>query len=123
MSRRKERSASATLATPGFAQRSLRLARWIGARHVLGYAEPGRAHARLDIALPYDRDSKAHEVERVFGLLKALGINGPPPSMQVFPDAGLRRDTGQALDRLGPATPVVALHISARSKNQQSPTT
>jgi ADP-heptose:LPS heptosyltransferase len=119
MSLRKEKFDYAILATPGFEQRSLRLARWIGARHVLGYAEPGRAHARLDIALPYDRDSKAHEVERVFGLLKALGINGPPPSMRVFPEAGVRREVEQALDRLGRGTPVVGVHISARRKNQQ----
>jgi ADP-heptose:LPS heptosyltransferase len=119
MKLRKERFDYAILATPGFAQRSLRLARWIGARHVLGYAEPGRAHARLDIALPYDRDSKAHEVERVFGLLKALGINGPPPSMRVFPDSGVRREIEEALDGLGRGTPIVGVHISARRKNQQ----
>ena len=116
---RKEKFDYAILATPGFVQRSLRLARWIGARHVLGYAERGRAHARLDIALPYDRDSKAHEVERVFGLLKALGINGPPPSMRVFPDAGVRAEIEPELDRLGHGTPVIGVHISARRRNQQ----
>lgn len=121
LSLRKERFDYAILATPGFAQRSLRLARWIGARHVLGYAEPGKAHARLDIALPYDRDSTAHEVERVFGLLKALGINGPPPSMRVFPDAGVRREIEEALGRLGRDKPVIGVHISARRKNQQWP--
>jgi ADP-heptose:LPS heptosyltransferase len=119
MSLHKEKFDYAILATPGFAQRSLRLARWIGARHVLGYAEPGRAHARLDIALPYDRDSNAHEVERVFGLLKALGINGPPPSMRVFPDAGVRREIEEVLDGLARGTPVIGVHISARRKNQQ----
>jgi ADP-heptose:LPS heptosyltransferase len=119
MSLRKEKFDYAILATPGFAPRSLRLARWIGARHVLGYAEPGKAHARLDIALPYDRDSKAHEIERVFGLLKALGINGPAPSMQVFPDAGVRREIEETLGRLGRGTPVIGVHISARRKNQQ----
>ncbi|HEY6240667.1 MAG TPA: glycosyltransferase family 9 protein [Burkholderiales bacterium] len=119
MNLRKKQFDYAILATPGFAQHSLRLARWIGARHVLGYAEPGRAHARLDIALPYDRDSKAHEVERVFGLLKAFGINGSPPSMRVFPDAGVRREIEATLDRLGRGTPVIGVHISARRKNQQ----
>jgi heptosyltransferase-3 len=119
MSLRKERFDYAILATPGFAQRSLRLARWIGARHVLGYAEPGKDHSRLDIALPYDRDSKAHEVERVFGLLKALGINGSPPPMRVFPDAGERHEVEKMLARLGRGTPVVGVHISARRKNQQ----
>jgi len=40
MKLRKERFNYAILATPGFEPRSLRLARLIGARHLLGYAEP-----------------------------------------------------------------------------------
>src|SRR5712692_11011534 len=44
---RKEKFDYAILATPGFAPRSLRLARLIGARHVLGYTEPARDHSRL----------------------------------------------------------------------------
>jgi len=111
----------AILATAGFEPRSLRLARLIGARHVLGYTEPGEAHFRLDIALPYDRGSKEHEVERVFGLLKALGIQGPPPSARVFPDPGERRDVEQALASLGSGRPVIGVHISARRENQQWP--
>src|SRR3989454_2787037 len=51
---RKEKFDYAIIATSGFAPRSLRLARMIGARHVLGYADPGKAHSRPDIALPYD---------------------------------------------------------------------
>ena len=111
----------AILATPGFEPRSLRFARLIGARHVLGYAELGKVHSRLDIALPYDRGAVAHEVEQVFGLLRALGINGPPPPMRVFPDAGERRSIEQALSRIGRDTPVVGVHISARRRNQQWP--
>jgi len=118
---RKEKFDYAILATPGFAPRSLRLARMIGAQHVLGYAEPGRAHSRLDIALLYDPASRAHEVEQVFGLLKALGINGPPPSARVFPDTSDRRDIEQALFRLGRGTPVVGVQISARRLHQQWP--
>ena len=121
MSLRKEKFDYAILATPGFASRSLRLARMIGARHVLGYTEPGKTHSRLDIALPYDREARAHEVEQVFGLLKALGINGPPPSTRVFPDAGERSSIERALSRLGGGTPVVGVHISARRKNQLWP--
>jgi len=119
MKLRKERFNYAILATPGFEPRSLRLARLIGARHLLGYAEPNKAHLRLDIALPYDPSAPAHEVERVFGLLKAFGVNGPPPSARVFPDAEARRSIEQALSRLGQGTPVVCVHISARRKNQQ----
>jgi ADP-heptose:LPS heptosyltransferase len=116
---RKERFSYAILATPGFEPRSLRLARLIGARHLLGYAEPNKAHLRLDIALPYDPSARAHEVERVFGLLKAFGINGPPPPARVFPDAEARSSIEQELSSLGQGTPVVCVHISARRKNQQ----
>jgi len=118
---RREKFDYAILATPGFAALSLRLARLVGARHVLGYADPGKTHSRLDIALPYDKASKTHEVEQVFGLLKALGINSAPPAARVFPDPGLRREPEQALSRLGVGTPVVGVHISARRKNQQWP--
>ena len=119
VSLRKEKFDYAILATSGFAPRSLRLARMIGARHVLGYADPGKAHSRPDIALPYDASALAHEVEQVFGLLKALGINGPPPPARVFPDAGERREVEQALARVALGTPVIGVHISARKKSQQ----
>ena len=119
MKLRKERFNYAILATPGFEPRSMRFARLIGARYVLGYVETGRTQSRPDIALPYDRGATGHEVERVFGLLKAFGVNGPPPSARVFPDVEARRSIEQALSRLGQGTPVVCVHISARRKNQQ----
>ena len=116
---RKEKFDYAILATPGFDPRSLRLARMIGARHVLGYAEPDKGHPPVDIALLYDRATNAHEVEQVFTLLRALGVNGSPPSTHVFPDAGERREIEPALARLGQGKPVVGVHISARRKKQQ----
>jgi ADP-heptose:LPS heptosyltransferase len=116
---RKEKFDYAVLATPGFEPRSLRLARMIGARHVLGYAESDKAHPPVDIALLYDRTTNAHEVEQVFTLLKALGVNGSPPSARVFPDAGERREIEPALARLGQGKPVIGVHISARRKRQQ----
>src|SRR5262245_7485348 len=109
----------AILATPGFAPRSLRLARLIGARHVLGYTESGKAHGRLDIALPYDGRTRAHEVEQVFALLKALDIDGPPPTPRVFAPAGEQRSVGGELSRLGGGGPVIGVHISARKQSQQ----
>ena len=120
MSLRGKKFDYAILATAGFEPRSLRLARMIGARHVLGYTEAGKAHFRLDIALPYDRGSKAHEVERVFGLLKALGIQGSPPPARVFPDVSERHDIERAFR--GPRSgPLIGVHISARRENQQWP--
>jgi ADP-heptose:LPS heptosyltransferase len=121
MALRQEKFDYAILATPGFAALSLRLARWIGARHVLGYSDPGRAHPRLDIALPYDRGARSHEVEQVFGLLEALGIRGSPPAARVFPDPGERRDLEKDLANLGQGTPVVGVHVSARRIRQQWP--
>jgi ADP-heptose:LPS heptosyltransferase len=121
LSLRRRRFDYAILATAGFEPRSLRLARMIGARRVLGYAEAGKAHVRLDIALPYDRGAKTHEVERVFGLLKALGIDGPPPPARVFPDPGERGAVEQAIAPLGRGATLVGVHISARRANQQWP--
>jgi len=118
---RRERFDYAILATPEFAAASLRLARQVGARHVLGYAGPPGTRSRLEIALPYDSASKAHEVERVFGLLRALGIEGAPPAARVFPDPGLRGEAEAALSRLGRSKLVVGVHISARRRNQQWP--
>jgi len=118
---RKEKFDYAILATPDFAPHSLRLARLIGARHVLGYARPGKTRARLDIALHQEPAGRGHHVEQVFGLLKPLGINGPPPPLRVFPDPGERRSVEQALSRLGRGAPVVGVHVSARKKSQQWP--
>jgi len=121
MALRREKFDYAILATPDYSPHALRLARLIGARHVLGYARPGTARTRLDIALRHDRAVRGHHVEQVFGLLKALGINGPPPPLRVISDPGERHRVEQALSRLGPGTPVVGVHISARRKSQQWP--
>jgi heptosyltransferase III len=119
---RREKFDYAILATPGFASRSLRLARLIAARRIVGYVEPGRSHARLDIALPYDGGTPRHEVERVFALVEALGVGGPPPPPRVFADPLERRGIEQELSRLGRARPVVGVHVSARKRSQQWPT-
>lgn len=118
---RREKFDYAILATPGFSAHALRYARLVGARHVLGYAAPGEARAQPDIALPYDRDRETHEVEQVFGLLRALGIQGSPPPMHVFADPGERRDLQAAAAGLGSEAPLIGVHVSARRANQQWP--
>jgi ADP-heptose:LPS heptosyltransferase len=121
MALRRENFDYAILATPGFAAQALRLATLTGARHVLGYVEPGKAHRRLDIALPYDGAAEKHEVEQVFTLLEALGIRGSPPATRVFPDPGERRELEQAALKLGGDAPIVGVHVSARRSRQQWP--
>jgi ADP-heptose:LPS heptosyltransferase len=118
---RREKFDYAILATPGFAAHALRLATLAGARHVLGYVEPGKAHPRLDMTLPYDRSAERHEVEQVFTLLEALGIRGSPPATRVFPDPGERRDLEKSLPSIGQDAPIVGVHISARRIRQQWP--
>lgn len=119
---RRERFDYAILATPGFSQQAFRFAQLIGPRHVVGYAAQGGAHPGIDIALPYDRLTRAHEVEQVFALLQPLGIEGSPPSARVLPDVAETRETAEALSRLGPrGAPVVGIHISARRSRQQWP--
>jgi ADP-heptose:LPS heptosyltransferase len=121
MALRREEFDYAILATPGFAPHALRLARLAGARKVLGYTEQGDAHAHIDIALSYDPQAKTHEVEQVFALLKALGIEGPPPAARVFADREEQREVEDALSKLGRGTPVVGVHVSARRSRQQWP--
>ena len=118
---RKERYDYAILASPGFAPRSLRLARIIGVRHVLGYSEPGKIHPRLDIALRYDRSRNRHQVEDVFALLRALGVDCEPPPARVFPDPEHRHDVERGLVGLHGEGPVVGVHVSARRSRQQWP--
>lgn len=117
---RREKFDYAILATPGFEPRSLRLARMIGARHVLGYTEVGKA-GRIDIALAYDRAAGRHQVEDAFGLLRPLGVVGPPPPVRVFPDPERRLELARALVGLQGEGPVVGVHISARRSRQQWP--
>jgi len=121
MNLRREKFDYAILATPGFEPRSLGLARMAGARHVLGYTEPDKAHPRLDIALTYDRSRNRHQVEDVFSLLRALGVDGVPPPTCVFPDPEYRRNVEQGLGGLHGGGPVVGVHVSARRSRQQWP--
>jgi len=118
---RREAFDTAILAAPGFARHSLRLARMIGAKHILGYVEQGRAHAGLDIALPYARSAAAHEVEEVYGLLRAFGVEDAPPPVRVFPDPARRGEIARSLAGLPGDAPVIGIHISARRQAQQWP--
>ena len=102
---RKQKFDYAILATPDFAPHSLRFADFRIA-----------IYPRTHYVTPRQR-----LLEQVFGLLKALGINGPPPPLGVFPDPGERRSVEQALSRLGRGAPVIGVHISARRKSQQWP--
>lgn len=112
------------LAAPGFQPRSLRFARLIGARHIIGFAGPGKEGAEhIDIRIPYALPRPMHEAEDVFRLLVPLGIQGTPGPARVFPDTEEVRAAQAILDgRAWPkARPLVGIHISARKASQRWP--
>jgi ADP-heptose:LPS heptosyltransferase len=111
----------AILATPGHQRQASALVRWIGAREVLGFANPGKpagAQAPLTLPVDYAGGAPLHAAEDVFRLLQPLGIPGPPGRCRMVADAGLRMAIAA---RLPYGAPVVAVHISARRPRQQWP--
>ena len=114
----------AILAAPGFQPRLLRLARFAGAKQVLGFIEPGKPGASaIDHGIPYEEGEPRHEAEKVFQLLAPLGIKGAPPAAQVFPQPD---EVARAADALHSAIPIrppllIGIHISARKPSQRWP--
>jgi heptosyltransferase III len=111
------------LATSGFATRSLKLARMLAPRHIVGFVTNKAGSAKIDQAIAHGDGSKLHETEDMFRLLAPLAISGPIPPLTVVADAALANNLRQQL----PAAvahgsgPLIALHISARKEKQRWP--
>ena len=123
LSLRATRYDAMVLANDGDTRRTLKLARWIAPRQVIGYCPANEtADPRLDIALQPD-PAHRHAVEISFALLAPLGIAGTPPAMTLVPDAAQVRDVRARLDALSTAksAPTLAIHISARKVPQRWP--
>ncbi len=115
----------AILAAPRFQPRLLRLARFAGIRHIVGFTETA-SHAgnRIDIGVPYGSPaSPLHEVEDVFRLLEPLGINGLPPSAWIHPGEDEIAQAKAVLQNSLPHAPklLVGVHVSARKPSQRWP--
>ncbi len=112
------------LANDGDTKRTLKLARWIAPRQVIGYGVPGEAiDRRLDTPLTVDPRHK-HAVEIAFALLAPLGIAGTPPAMKLVPDPAILQRVRSLLEakaRRGDG-PSIAIHVSARKVPQRWPT-
>jgi ADP-heptose:LPS heptosyltransferase len=107
------------LATPDFVPRTVRLARWLAPKRVLGFSDGSPAARRLDLSVPLSKVKERHEVERVFALGGHLGIRGDIPPLRLVPDpAGLAKATRAYGERPGTR---VAVHISARRPAQRWP--
>lgn len=111
------------LAAPGEQPRSLGYARLIRPRHILGFVSPDTALRGIDLAVTYQPDAQAHEVEKVFALLEPLGIAPPIPAEKIVPNAMALANAQRAIASLTANEkqigPVVGLHISARKPSQR----
>lgn len=91
------------LANPAFQPRLLAQARWLAPRRVVGFGPPDR----LDVALSPDNAGR-HEVEDVFRLGSAFGIEGAPPPCRVVSPV------------VAPSSMLtVGIHVSARKPSQR----
>lgn len=118
----------AILAGCSFLPRPLGLARWAGAKQILGFVEPGKKGVEhINLPITYDHPKGLHEVEDVCRLLAPLGITGTPPALVLHPRLELVAQLRQRLlpddNSADPSAnpPVVALHISARKVKQRWP--
>lgn len=111
------------LATSGYAARSLKLARMLAPKHIVGFVTDQASSGKIDLAIPHGGGSGLHETADMFRLLAPLDVAGDIPDLTVVPDpalaarlrAGLPAAVGQG------AGPLVALHISARKEKQRWP--
>lgn len=111
------------LATPADQPRMRQLARLLGPKHVAGFTNARTTHS-LDYAVPLDSVRHLHEVEAVFRLAGAFGIDGMPPALSITVDPREQARVTAALAAAGLAGvhPLVGVHVSARKPSQRWPT-
>lgn len=111
------------LASSGFATRSLKLARFLAPRHIVGFTTDKASSQAIDVAIPYSGGAQLHETEDMFRLLAPLDITDPISGLVVVPDARLvsRLREGLPAAVINVQGPLVALHISARKEKQRWP--
>lgn len=113
------------LANCSFSLSSFNLARQMGAKNILGFADGKypKKENMLAYRIPYDDSSACHEVENLAKLLAPLGISGPMPQLQIFPNPILKKQIYEKVSGVfsGDNKQPVAVHISARKKYQRWP--
>ena len=119
---RKLRFDYVVLAGARFLPRALQLARPLGARHIVGFTEPGRSGVQhIDTGIAYGSGEGLHEVEDIFRLTAPFGIEGEAPPARVVPDEALRQRLASQLPPTFGDGPVFGLHISARKPSNRWP--
>lgn len=111
----------AIMVNSGSLSRSLKFARWVRPKHIIGFVPEGREVPEIDLPVLTDKEPR-HEAENVFRLLAPLGIEGPPPALQVVASAEETLAAQASLAGLNQRDGlVVAIHISARKVPQRWP--
>lgn len=114
---RRERYDYVIIASPGYQSSAVRLARYSGARFILGYAHPG---AGVSAGLPAEEAALGHEVEATLRLASLLGLDvRHVPPLRLVPQPDLRQRYCEKFPCLGRT--VLAVHISARKPSQRWP--
>lgn len=105
--------------SPASVPRALKLARMIGPKHVVAFADSGDKQP-IDRAISYNRDDDTHEVEDVFRLAAPFGIDGVPPPLKICPDPAAVAVARKKLST-GHEKRLIGVHISARKPSQRWP--
>lgn len=111
------------LASAGFNRHGLKFARQLRRRHVVGFAngdEPGARSITLRVpALPY---TDLHEVQVLSLLAKAIGVAGAEGPLSLYAEEERVQAWRRRLPELcSGERPWIAVHISARKREQQWP--
>lgn len=110
------------LAAPGYQKRSLGLARFIAARHVVGFVEEGKSHSSLiDCPVPWHFDPELSETEDVWGLARAFAIGGRPGPLSLRPSSEALMEVAKSLAGMPEQGRLVGIHLSARKPSQRWP--
>jgi ADP-heptose:LPS heptosyltransferase len=117
---RRRRFDSVVLATTAYQPRTLRFARVLAPEHIVGFVGE-RAAPTIDRPVSLAGTNGEHEVERVFRLARAFGIEGPPPPLHIAVDETEAARIRTALAASGPNAAPIGIHLSARKPSQRWP--
>jgi ADP-heptose:LPS heptosyltransferase len=109
------------LATPAYQARTLRLAQLFGARRIVGFVDPKCIERAIDLPVPLAGIDGLHQVELVFRLAAAFGIEGPPPLARLAVGGAEAARVRAALGERRLDRAPVGIHLSARKPSQRWP--
>lgn len=120
---RREALDYAIVATPADRDRGLAIARLAGAKHVVAFVGHGVNARGVDMPLALEHGNAVSEVELVWRIAHALGVEGPPPATKVIAprDVADRARATVASRQWRAHGPLIAVHLSARKPSQRWP--